>query len=222
MKQLLFALLFAGLPACTMAAPLNDLYFGYDMIRSSEVYWWFLGDGRVLSGLPTKGLNKSDFENACASSPSRCGTYSLNGNTLAIQYRDGHTEKWQYKPLQGGFQMNYLILAPVQKAPPKLNGTWSKAFSSSFGGTTVTSPSWLSFRSDGSFSRKSVTGVDTAARPGAPYERFESSSAQGGGTYTIDGYDLVLTENGKSERHSVFMVAGGQLNIDGFVYQQGK
>jgi hypothetical protein len=221
MKRLLIALLIAGCPACAMAAPLNDLYFGYDMIRSSEVYWWFLADGRVLSGLPTSGLNKSDFDNACASAPSRCGTYSLNGNFLVVQYRDGRSEKWQYKPLQGGFQMNYLILAPVQKAPAKLNGTWSRAFSSSFGGTTVTAPSWLTFRPDGSFSRQSVTGVDTAARPGAPYERFNSTAAKGGGTYSINGYDLTLTENGKTERHSVFLVAG-KLNIDGSVYQQGK
>lgn len=222
MKPFLLALLIAGAPACTFAAPLNDLYFGYDMMRSSEVYWWFLADGRVLNGLPNTGLNKSDFDNACTSAPSRCGKYTLSGATLIIEYRDGRNEKWQYKPLQGGFQMNYLILAPVQKAAAKLNGTWSKAFSASFAGTTVTSPSWLTFRSDGSFSRQSITGVNTAARPGAPNQRFNSSSAQGGGTYTVNGYDLTLTENGKSERHSIFLVAGGKLNIDGFVYQESK
>ena len=160
MKRFLIALLIASSPACSLAAPLNDLYFGYDMMRSSEVYWWFLADGRVLNGLPNTGLSQSDFENACASARSRCGNYSLSGTALVIQYRDGRSEKWQYKPLQGGFQMNYLILAPVQKAPAKLSGTWSRAFSSSFAGTTVTSPS--------SPTSRSPTAIPSTTAPASP------------------------------------------------------
>ncbi len=149
MKRFIPAILIAASTACIAAAPLNDLYFGYDMMRHSEVY---------------------------------------------------------------------LILAPDQRYPDgaKLNGAWSRPFSSSFAGTRVTSPTWITFRPDGAFSRQSVIGVDNANG------RFDSSSSKTTGMYSIKGLDLMLTENGKRERHSVFQVAGGQLNIDGLVYTRNK
>ena len=56
------------------------------------------------------------------------GTYTLNGNQLAIRYQNGQTENYTYKPLQGGMQLIYMIYTPVKKfsAGTKLNGTWSR------------------------------------------------------------------------------------------------
>jgi hypothetical protein len=220
MKKILLALVLSVVPAS--GASLNSLYFGLDNMRGfSEVYWWFLADGRVLHGLPTTGLTPADFENACAKNPGFCGTYTLSGDKLVIQYRGGKAETWTYKPLDGGFQMNYIILTPVEKyrANTRLNGNWDRPFSSKFGSPssqiTVTSPTFLSFRADGTFSERNVTGVES-------HNVNSAQTTQGGGTYTISDNVLILVRNGKSERHMIFPVAGGSLNIDGLVYKKAN
>jgi hypothetical protein len=187
----------------------------------AEVYWWFLSDGRVLHGLPTTGLTSADFETTCNKNPGFCGTYTLSGDKLVIQYRGGKAENWTYKPLTGGFQMNYIILTPVQKYPAgaRLTGNWDHPFSSKFGSpaspTTVTSPTFLSFKADGTFSERNITGVES-------HNVNSAQSTQGGGTYTISDNVLMLVRNGKSERHMIFPVAGGNLNIDGQVYHKAN
>lgn len=215
--------MFASLPL--QGATLNSLYFGLDNMRGfAEVYWWFLADGRVLHGLPSTGLAPEDFEKACQVSAGSCGTYTLAGDKMTIKYRAAaQPENWTYKVLNGGIQLNYIILTPVQKYPAgtKLNGNWNRPFSAKFNGTTVTSPTFLNFKSDGTFSETKVTGLETTSRvPGASVN--SSSTSQGGGTYTIKDYVLMLNKNGKSEKHMIFPVAGDNLNIDGVVYTKAK
>src|SRR5579883_3284429 len=188
MRKIVAACVFLCGCLAASAAPLNGLYFGLDNMRGfAEVYWWFLNDGRVLHGLPTSGLTPADFENACKTHPDSCGSYSLAGDKLTIQYRGGRNENWTYKPLNGGFQMNYIILSEVKKYPSgtRLNGTWSRPFSAGAGTAgspiVITSPTFLSFHPDGTFAEKNVTGVD--AKSG-----FNSSSSQSGGAYTIQDY----------------------------------
>jgi hypothetical protein len=51
-----------GFVVCALEQPL----FRTDNMRGfAEVYWWFLGDGRVPRGLPTTGVEPQDFERAC-------------------------------------------------------------------------------------------------------------------------------------------------------------
>jgi hypothetical protein len=210
------------------AAPLNNLYFGLDNMRGfAEVYWWFLADGRVLQGLPTSGLTPQDFNNACKPNSGVCGAYTLNGSKLSIKYGNGQTQDWTYAALNGGIQLNYLILTPVDKYPAgaKLSGSWSRASSAAFAGTqstiTVTSPTFLAFQANGTFSEQNITGLDTASSvKGASVT--SSQSSQSGGTYSIQGNELTLVRNGKNERHMIFPVAGGNLNIDGRVYSKQK
>lgn len=213
MKKALTAMLVLCCAACTQAAPLNGLYFGYDTIYRAEVYYWFLADGRVLKGLPQSGLNPSDFETACAAHPEVCGTYTLSGDNLVIQYRSGPKQNWKYNPLRGGFAMNYLIMTPVKKFPAgtHLNGTWSRPFASNFGGVSVTSPTWITFRSDGTYQTESVTGVDSGYGTNAANSRTT-------GTYSIKGFDLMLSGSHGNGRHSIFPIAGNRLSIDGLVY----
>jgi hypothetical protein len=210
--------------ASLCASPLNGLYFGLDNMRGfQEVYWWFQPDGRLLRGLPASSLTAADFATACNASPSACATFSLNGNQLAVHYRDGRSETWTYKPLNGGFQLNYLILTPVRKfaAGTRLNGTWSAAYSATshtaFSRVTATVPAFISFRPDGTFSRRVIAGIDTqsdikGANTSSSHEYLSS------GTYWLRDYALVLAGTGKSERHTIFPVAGGNLDIDGRVY----
>ena len=215
-------LLLGLLPAA--AASLNSLYFGLDNMRGfAEVYWWFLADGRVLQGLPTSGLTPQDFNNACQANKGMCGTYSLNGSKLSIKYGNGQTQDWTYTPMKDGIQLNYLILTPVGKYPAgaKLSGSWSRASATAVAGTqsviTVTSPTFLAFQANGTFSEHNITGLDTASTvKGASVT--SSQSSQSGGSYSIQGNELTLVRNGKSERHMIFPVAGGNLNIDGRVY----
>lgn len=208
------------------AAPLNDLYFGLDNMRGfAEVYRWFLADGRVLKGLPTSGLTPADFEKACAASPANCGTYTLSGNNLVIKLRDGSTENYTYKPLNGGMQLNYLIFTPVTKYPAgtRLNGTWDRPFSSTIASasavTDIVVPRFITFKPDGTYSEKTVAGVDTQTAHGGVTGSQQTDVT---GSYSIQANVLTLVKNGKSERHMIFPVAGDNLNIDGQVFHRQK
>ncbi len=213
----------AALPAAT----LNDLYFGLDNMRGfAETYWWFLADGRVLHGLPRTGVTPADFEAACTASPAVCGTYTLSGSKLSIKYRSGQSEDWTYKTLDGGMQLNYLILTPVKKFPAgaRLNGTFSKPFSSTSvsgpsSAVAVTAPSFFTFKPDGTYTGRVIAGVSTvSAVKGA--STSSSSDTQWSGTYTVQDNVLMLVKNGKSERHMIFPAPGDNLNIDGQVYKK--
>jgi hypothetical protein len=213
----------AALPAAT----LNDLYFGLDNMRGfAETYWWFLADGRVLHGLPRTGVTPADFEIACTASPSLCGTYVLNGTKLSIKYRSGKSEYWTYATLNGGIQLNYLILTPVKKyaAGARLNGSFSKPFSSTSvsgpsSAVTVTVPSFLTFKPDGTYQGRVIAGVSTVSGvKGA--STSGSTDSQWSGTYTVQDNVLILVRDGKSERHMIFPAPGDNLNIDGQVYKK--
>jgi hypothetical protein len=228
MKKLTLGLLLLAAVSAS-AASLNDLYFGLDNMRGfAEVYWWFLADGRVLQGLPTTGVTPQDFDGACKASPGFCGTYTLNGSKLSIHYGNGQTQDWTYAAMNGGIQLNYLILTPVGKYPAgaKLNGAWSRAssstvVSSSTSAVQITSPTFLTFQQDGTFAEKNITGIDTVSSvKGA--NGSSSQTSQSGGTYTINGNALMLVRNGKSERHMIFPAPGDNLNIDGRVYSKQK
>ena len=209
------------------AAPLNDLYFGLDNFRGfAEVYWWFQGDGRVLRNQLPSAITPAIFDAACQQNAANCGDYTLNGSKLSIKYKNGMMEDWTYKVLNGGIQLNYLILTPVKKYPPgtHLNGTWSRAFSSTAhsgpgSNVTVTAPSFYTFKSDGTFLLKSISGVDSqsSVKGASGASSKESDSA---GTYAIRDFTLTLTKNGQSEQHVVFPVAGDNLSIDGMVYKK--
>ncbi len=113
-KTILISLLFTLSGAA--GAALNSLYFGLDNMRGfNEVYWWFLGDGRVYSGLPSTGLTPGDFESACKTVPSNCGTYTLSGDKLTMNFKGGQPQNWTPAKLSSsGIQLNYLILTPIK------------------------------------------------------------------------------------------------------------
>jgi len=214
-------LLLLTLCASANAAPLNGLYFGLDNMRGfAEVYWWFLPDGRVLRDTLPTGLSTDKFDAACQLHLGFCGNYTLSGNKLTLQYKTGNSETWTYKPLNGGIQLNYLILTPVEKYPAgsRLNGTWERPFAANIpfsqGSTTaVVSPSFYAFRQDGTFTFRNITGIDST-------KITSSQQTQSTGTYTLRDNVLTLVKSGSTEQHMVFPVAGGNLNIDGMVYKK--
>jgi hypothetical protein len=86
---------------------------------------------------------------------------------------------------------------------------------------TVTSPTFLTFKSDGTYTEQNITGLDTvSAVKGASVTSSQTSEATG--TYTIKDNVLMLVKNGKSERHMIFPAPGDNLNIDGRVYTKQK
>jgi hypothetical protein len=209
------------------AAPLNGLYFGLDNMRGfAEVYWWFLADGRILRDTLPAGLNTQQFDSACQQNSGFCGSYTLSGDKLAIRYKNGTVENWTYKPLNGGIQLNYLILTPVEKFAngARLNGTWDRAFSAKVhsgpgSNATITSPTFYTFKPDGTFTFLNITGVDRESRvKGA--STASSQQSQATGTYAVRDNVLTLVKNGNNEQHLIFPVAGGNLNIDGAVYKK--
>jgi hypothetical protein len=216
----------AALAACSLSgASLNNLYFGLDNMRGfKETYWWFLADGRFLHGLPMTGVTPADFDAACTAGSGICGTYVLNGSKLALTYKTGRSEDWTYAVLNGGIQLNYLILTPVGKYPAgaKLNGTFSRAFSAKFASgpssaVTITAPSFFTFKSDGTFQSRSTAGVETTSAV-KDANTSSSSQSQSSGTYTVHDNVLMLITSGKSERHMIFPAPGDNLNLDGQIY----
>ncbi len=221
--------IFFAIAGLLPAATLNDLYFGLDNMRKfAETYWWFLADGRVFHGLPRSGVTPADFDGACTAAPSVCGTYALNGTKLSIRYRDGRAEDWTYAALNGGIQLNYLILTPVKKFPAgtRFNGTFDRPFSStSVSGPSsaviVTAPTFLTFRPDGTCQGRTIAGVETVSGVKSA-NTFSSSDTQWSGTYSVQDNVLMLVKNGTSERHMIFPAPGDNLNIDGQVYKKQR
>ena len=72
---------------------------------------------------------------------------------------------------------------------------------------------FYAFRQDGTFSFRNITGIDSGARTSSQQTQFA-------GNYTLRDNALTLFVGGHSEQHMVFPVAGGNLNIDGMVYQK--
>jgi hypothetical protein len=225
MNVILISLLLGSLPAS--AATLNNLYFGLD--RGAEIYWWFLADGRVMMGLPTTGISPQEFEGACQPAPNNCGNYTLSGDKLTIKYRNGKSEVWPIQVQSDGIMLNYSIpMTPVGKYPAgtRLNGTWDRPFTSQFATSgmsvaAVTSPTFLTFKSDGTYGEKQMTGLSTGSIVnGASVTR--SQTVQLTGTYTIKDNVLMLVKSGKSERHFIFPAVGDRLNIDGHLYSKEK
>lgn len=226
MRTISFLISLALGAASLTAAPLNGLYFGLDNMRGfAEVYWWFLADGRVLRNTIPSGMTAQQFDAACQQHSGYCGTYTLSGDKLAIQYKTGGpVENWTYKTLNGGIQLNYLILTPVGKYPAgaRLNGNWDRASSSALntGNIRVTSPSFYTFKPDGTFTFRNVTGLETVSRVRGASTNT-SQQVQASGTYTIHDNVLTLVKNGgPAEQHMIFPVAGDNLNIDGQVYKK--
>jgi hypothetical protein len=138
-----------------------------------------------------------------------------------VKNKDGKTENWTYKTLNGGFQLNYLILTPVEKYPAgaRLNGTFSRAFSSKMPNVTVTAPTFYTFKPDGTYTFKGIAGVDRVSTvKGA--SGASSQQTQYSGTYTVRDYTLTLTGAGTNTQHMIFPAPGGNLNIDGMVYKK--
>src|SRR5271166_485143 len=88
-REMRFFITFVLLAASLPAASLNDVYFGLDNMRGfAEVYWWFTADGRVLKD----HLSAASFDATCAQFNGSCGNYTLNGDKLAIKYKNGQSE----------------------------------------------------------------------------------------------------------------------------------
>jgi hypothetical protein len=109
-------------------------------------------------------------------------------------------------------------------AGTRLNGTWDRPFSSKFATSgssvaTVTSPTFLTFKPDGTYGEKNMTGLSTLSKGGSVND---SQTSQATGTYTIRDNTLMLVKNGKSERHFIFPAVGDRLSIDGQLYSKEK
>lgn len=222
MKTILISLLLASVSA--PAATLNNLYFGFS---GSPFYIWFLADGRIMSGLPTTGIQPQDFENACQPAPAICGTYTLSGDKLTIKYRNGTSQVWPIQVQKNAdIFLGQIPMTVVGKYPAgtRLNGTWDRPFSSKFATSgssvaTVTSPTFLTFKPDGTYGEKSMTNLSTLSKGGSVND---SQTSQTTGTYTIRDNTLMLAKNGKSERHFIFPAVGDRLSIDGQLYSKEK
>jgi len=222
MNAILISLLLGAVAA--PAATLNNLYFGFN---GSPFYIWFLADGRIMSGLPTTGISPQDFEGACQPAPSICGTYTLSGDKLTIKYRNGTSQVWPIQVQKNAdIFLDQTPMTVVGKYPAgtRLNGTWDRPFSSKFATSgssvaTVTSPTFLTFKPDGTYGEKNMTSLSTLSVPkGASVT--DSQTFQATGTYTIRDNVLTLVKNGKSERHFIFPAVGGRLSIDGQLYSK--
>jgi hypothetical protein len=207
------------------AATLNNLYFGFD--RGYSMYWWFLPDGRIMTKLPTTGVTPQDFASACQPAPQFCGTYTLSGDKLTVTLNNGTPRVWPVQVQKDGLMLSMIPMTVVGKYPAgtRLNGTWNKPFSSTFAtsGTSVasvTSPTLLTFKPDGTYGQSTMTGLSTSSAKGADANNMQTF--QVAGTYTIQDNVLMMVKDGKSERHFIAPAVGDRLAIDGQLYSKQK
>lgn len=205
---------------------LNGLYFKMTMNFGSiqQDHWWFLPDGRYLNNVPAGGLDPAVFEANCQKAQTACGTYTIQGGTLALTPRSG---KPSTMPLEqsadGNLKLAGLFAKHVDRFPANatLDGRYGWLGGASGGGTSVSAARTYTFKPDGTFSTSSAGGATISNN-----QYGASSSGAGGGTYKLSGNTLELSVNGKTEKHTVYpyqLSANDiRLNIDGSMFKKER
>jgi hypothetical protein len=162
--------------------------------------WYFAADGTVYQNLES-GVTAADL--AAHKGPK--GTFKLADGNIAITWADGKTSKSQFEPDKGGpgFAWDGGLFSPVGPItdPKVVAGKFEGGESLSHGGNSVMNSHSFEFRADGTYTRDDVASVK-----GTTDRSVLSAGAAGTktGTWKADGFTLILTDSGKTERKMAF------------------
>lgn len=226
-RILVLATIFTSFPACsqssdtaaqkgrvTSSGPAGVFfmtrYWSYTHTLEKAM-WFFAPDGIVYANLEN-GVTPADL----AAHKGLKGTMKFSGGKIAITWGDGKTENGDFEPDKGGpgFAWDMGLFSPADPVtnPAQVIGKWGGGEYLSHGGNTVATGHDIEFRADGTFTRESIALVQGEIRDGknqqlSKTQRDVAQSASSGtstGTWKTDGYTLVLTSGGTTERKMAF------------------
>lgn len=196
------------LMACAQPSKLNGVYVGaqlyntpFNGMQIDYIVFYFKGDGTLNSK-----LDQPDWRT------NTNGTYTVSGNTVQINFKNGDESKKYTLAANGNLQSTAGIrhtLHKVKKVSSVPAGVYEKKSASTSGGMGTSMPAvgafssnYLSFDGQGHFSaeRSSVVGVSGESIAG----KFDKNS-KSSGTYKLGDAEITLTYgNGTTTKHSFF------------------
>jgi hypothetical protein len=181
-----------------------------------ENHYFFLPDGRYLSGVPEGELTAAGFERACSKAPAKCGKYAVEGGNLVLTSANGKAQSLTLeRQPKGDLKIGGLFAKRAASFPggAKLDGVYSRIGRA---GSVSASRSYT-FRPDGTFSQSGTGAVSTERGVG----KSQSSES---GTYRLNGNVLELSANGKTSRVVAYAYEVGptdvRLNLDGVFFKK--
>jgi hypothetical protein len=181
-----------------------------------ESHYFFLPDGRYVSGVPDGELTAAGLERACSKVPAHCGKYALEGGNLVLTPSSGKPQSLTLeRQPKGDLKIGGLFAKRAASFPAgaKLDGTYGRIGRA---GSVSASQSYT-FRPDGTFSRSGLGAVSTERGVG----KSQSSES---GTYRLTGNVLELSANGKASRVVAYPYEVGptdlRLNLDGVFFKK--
>jgi hypothetical protein len=144
-----------------------------------------------------------DFAAACQKKPTKCGTYSIQGNTIHLRWLGEYgLVRDEQGAWVGGEKGSFDAGGSYRRITPVHNLHLQGRFTSTFAmvgtmatqSTSVVSETYITLTSDGRYQKSGFSG--------ASFNNSNAAGTVGGrkgvqsGTYSMDGYTLTLTPAG--------------------------
>lgn len=220
----------------TGAGGLSGLYLRHEQsfqgtaLAYREEHFYFFPDGRVYHGVPPEGPSLFNWDKEMREHPILCGKYGINGSKISFAWTGGSNYTWPMKTGAGGMEIN---MAPTNKveafgSDARLNGSFHRGTvfgpNYSYGAApTITKAGIYNFSSNGTFSVDSTQGISGDSRDTGVTVSIDKTR---GGTYKINGNDMVLSLGGEVKRCTVYPVTDNgaivRLSIQGALFERAK
>lgn len=220
----------------TGSGGLSGLYLRHEQsfqgtaLAYREEHFYFFPDGRVYHGVPPEGPSLFNWDKEMREHPILCGKYGIQGNKISFAWTGGSSYTWPLKTQADGMEIN---MAPTNKVEAfgsnaRLNGSFHRGTvfgpNYSYGSApTITKAGIYNFSSNGSFSVDSTQGISGDSRDTGVTVSIDKTR---GGTYQINGNDMVLNLGGEVKRCTVYPVTDNgtikRLSIHGALFERAK
>ncbi|MFO0810016.1 MAG: hypothetical protein U0746_15450 [Gemmataceae bacterium] len=158
----------------------------------------YIGTGNRIAIDPKNGIDPFDFDAAAKESPSKVGTFRIEGNKIVVTWTGGKkVEKLDVEFEKGVFSAYDGGLVTKAESYPK-NKTLAATFAGSGQTANVSAARTLTLSADGKYTMTLLGGI--RGIPGKP--GVAETTVQG--TYKLNGNTLALTaSNGQVTKHTV-------------------
>ncbi len=206
---------------------LSGLWYRYVQVTAGVVHrehFYFFSDGRVIKMVPPNGVESVSYEWFQKEYPHQAGGYGIENDKMNLEF-GGDADPVQpmaYERIDDDtIKLNGLSTHRTWgfEDGERLEGTYRYIMGGGTGGADMTSVSTWTFRADGTFDYRSVTGMAARDGRGARGEKEEIKK----GTYRFSGQTLTSTyENGEVNKSSVYPCWKKGEKKDRFVLMDGE
>jgi hypothetical protein len=168
--------------------------YAFGNLALSTVY---IGPGHKIAFDPRKGIDPFDFEAAAKESPSKVGTYKIDGKKIVVTWASNKVDRLDVEFTNGKFSAYDGGLISKADAYPK-DKTLAATYAGAWRTANVSSSLTLTFTADGKFTATGLGGISKI--PGNT--GIAQKTVQG--TYKLSGNTLILkASSGDVSRHTV-------------------